>query len=474
MNIRQMLYTISVWIVLFPIALSARNIDLSTVPPREQVQLTIYNSADLTLVRDVRTVSFKPGLNPLQFSWANTLIDPTSVELRFINHSDKLQLENTRFPHDKPQMLYWQVRSEYQGSVQIEISYFTSGINWQADYTAIANPEESHMALESFVRVNNQSGEDYENAQVRLIVGTVNLVEEIQSLAQKTEGQSIGRRQLKKSMRALPKAALRGRMNDLLEEADMMAATEIAAPKEVSKESLSEYFLYTIEGTETIPHGWSKRLRSFSAAKVPLNIQYRYRPREYGDRLVRLYLLRNDEESNLGSTPLPNGMVRIFRQNEKQQLAYLAQQAIQYVPIGDKLELNLGEDPAVIFELIQVKAWRDEILFKLHGANVYRKLGGGMKIDTRSTVAGWNEHALYTQRVRNYTSKPINLEIRRSYDGDSVFRSQLKAKSHDYRTVEYTAQVAAKAQADLYYEILQRFGKNAKKNNLELERTRVH
>ncbi|MGA2498295.1 MAG: hypothetical protein ABSH20_11175, partial [Tepidisphaeraceae bacterium] len=53
----------------------ARNVDLSTVPKRNTVQLTIYNSEDLTLVRETRTVTFKKGANPLQFSWANTLID---------------------------------------------------------------------------------------------------------------------------------------------------------------------------------------------------------------------------------------------------------------------------------------------------------------------------------------------------------------------------------------------------------------
>src|ERR1051325_2994378 len=64
----------------FPIAY-ARNVDLSTVPQRNTVQLTIYNSEDLTLVRETRTVTFKKGANPLQFSWANTLIDPSSVEI---------------------------------------------------------------------------------------------------------------------------------------------------------------------------------------------------------------------------------------------------------------------------------------------------------------------------------------------------------------------------------------------------------
>ena len=44
--------------------LKAKNVDLSTVPDRDTVQLTIYNSEDLTLVRETRKVSFKPGANP--------------------------------------------------------------------------------------------------------------------------------------------------------------------------------------------------------------------------------------------------------------------------------------------------------------------------------------------------------------------------------------------------------------------------
>jgi len=88
----------------------AKNIDLSTLPPRDTVQLTIYNAEDLTLVRETRQLTFKKGVNPLQFSWANTLIDPTSVELRFPKAADKLELLDTTYPHDKPQMLYWNVQ----------------------------------------------------------------------------------------------------------------------------------------------------------------------------------------------------------------------------------------------------------------------------------------------------------------------------------------------------------------------------
>ena len=87
-----MFHPVPRWCVAFALAavatlafesrLHAQNVDLSTVPDRQTVQLTIYNSEDLTLVRETRKVSFKKGVNPLQFSWANTLIDPTSVRLR--------------------------------------------------------------------------------------------------------------------------------------------------------------------------------------------------------------------------------------------------------------------------------------------------------------------------------------------------------------------------------------------------------
>ncbi|MHC5156695.1 MAG: hypothetical protein ACYSOZ_01160, partial [Planctomycetota bacterium] len=56
-------------------------VDLVTLPAKDMTQLTIYNSADLTLVRDARSLMLKEGANKLQFSWANTLIDPTSLSM---------------------------------------------------------------------------------------------------------------------------------------------------------------------------------------------------------------------------------------------------------------------------------------------------------------------------------------------------------------------------------------------------------
>ena len=94
-------------------------------------------------------------MNPLQFSWANTLIDPSSVDLRFRTHADKLDVLDTTFPTDKPQMLYWNVKSELDGDAVVEITYFTSGISWAADYVCTADVDETELAFDGFVRIFN-------------------------------------------------------------------------------------------------------------------------------------------------------------------------------------------------------------------------------------------------------------------------------------------------------------------------------
>ncbi len=280
-----------------------RNVELSTVPKRDSVQLTIYNSEDLTLVRETRTVTLKKGINPLQFSWANTLIDPTSVELKFLASADTLDVLDSTYPHDKPQTLYWNVESEIDGEATIQIICFTSGITWSADYVLIAGKDEKQLSFDGFVRVFNNSSEEYEDAQVRLVVGTINLVEKIAQLAHVPvnevrnldEGRTRGLRlEAATLVLGVPDSAAAG--------ASGRGASE---PKQIIKEGLSEYFIYSIEGTETIQNGWSKRMRSLDTTAVPFKIQYRNLPQEYGEQVVRMSLLTNNKDSKLGTSPLP-------------------------------------------------------------------------------------------------------------------------------------------------------------------------
>jgi hypothetical protein len=452
--------------------LRAENVDLSTVPSRNSVQLTIYNSEDITLVRETRAVTLKKGVNPLQFSWANTLIDPTSVDLKFLTNADKLEVVDTTFPHAKPQMLYWNVQSEIDGEAKIQITYFTSGITWSADYLGIADKDEKQMSLDGFVRVFNNSGEEYEDAQVRLVVGKINLVEKIAQLANIAEDKV---KDLKDGVlnKLSKEAAL-----DFAERGDAALKYGLAVKspqeKQIVKEGLSEYFIYTIEGTETIKNGWSKRMWSLEGKQVPFQIEYRYRPQEYGDQLVRMYLLKNDEASKLGTTPLPDGVFRIFRDNGREGLSYLVQQNIKYIPIGDKIELNLGRDPEVLFEHKKLKVSRDNLWLQINGKKEFRKIGeDGVKVEEKSSLVGWDDHEVFSQRIRNYSGKDIQVEVRRTLPGHIVFRSLLKPKLHDYQTVEFKAQVAAGKTADLFFEVVRHQGRNAKQNNITLENAEI-
>ena len=69
---------------------------------------------------------------------------------------------DTTFPHDKPQMLYWNVQSDIDGEAAVEITYFTSGITWVVGLRCVADKDEKELKLEGFVRVTNNSGEEYE------------------------------------------------------------------------------------------------------------------------------------------------------------------------------------------------------------------------------------------------------------------------------------------------------------------------
>ena len=93
----------------------------------------------------------------------------------------------------------------------------------------------------------------------------------------------------------------------------------------------------------------------------------------------------------------------------------------------------------------------------------------GVQIEVNSSVVGWDDHVWFAQRLRNYTRRPIDVEIRRTFSGDAAFRSGLPAKNHDYQTVEYTASVAAGAKADMQYEVVTHQGHNARQNHVVVE-----
>ena len=412
-------------------------VDLVTLPERKSVQLTIYNSADLTLVRDGRPLTLKKGENRLQFSWANTLIDPTSLHMLPKKLADRIDIFDITYPPRVRNVGLWHIRSGVSGKVPVEITYFTSGLSWQAFYIGTLTPDEKAMDLKGYVRVRNSSGEDYENAQTRLIVGKINLLDRIAELARRAH--PYGRPGLV-PMPTKPPAA-KVRYKKAARVLDLAAAEALARPKEIIKEGISEYFLYTIEGTETIRNGWSKRLPSFSADSVKVENLFKYEKERYGDRVVRFLKFKNDEDHNLGQTPLPGGLIKVFRTtNEQENLAYIGADNTKYIPVDQKVELNLGAARKVKVEPKVMDYRKEHILFDKH-----------------RNIDGFDEVKDYRIEVKNHGDLPVTIEITRNIPSN-YWDLKNAANPGEYEkvdadTVKYTLRLKPHSETEIRYTL---------------------
>ena len=429
------------------LGIEAKNVDLSTVPGRTGVQLTIYNSEDITLVKETRSLTFKKGTNRLQFSWANTLIDPTSVNFRPLEHAEDIEVADTVFPGQKPEHLIWNVESKFEGEAKVEVTYFTSGLTWSMDYVSIVNPDESLMRFRGYVRVFNNSGEEYEDAEVRLIVGTINLVEKIAELARR-RGMEPPRPESGEYKKA--RREVTGR---LMEEAEKTKDSRDKGAG-IVKEGLSEYFMFSVEGTETVPNGWSKRMQAVEADDAKFEIVYRMRAHQYGPRPVRFFLWKNDAEHKLGESPLPDGRVNVFRENGSDGLSFLGQQVIRYVPIKAEIEVNLGPDDLVVYETRRVSTERLNFHY----------------LPNPERVDGWDERTAWVDTIRNYRTKPITFELRRVWAGDVEYRSATPTTLFDFQTPETKFDVGARAKVELPVTVLLHQGANAKQARVQIRK----
>ncbi|MDH4203023.1 MAG: DUF4139 domain-containing protein [Phycisphaerae bacterium] len=427
-------------ILILCVAVSIAKVDLVTLPAKDMTQLTIYNSADLTLVRDARSLTLKEGANKLQFSWANTLIDPTSLSMLPKAHADKIDIADLTFPPRVQNLGLWNIESGIGGKVPIEITYLTSGLSWRAFYMGTLTEDEKTMRLQGYVRVTNNSGEDYENAQTRLIVGKVNVLDRIAELAQRQypygrPGEPV----------PMPKAAgvpvRRARMlKEAKSELIMVDSLETALKaKEIKKEGLSEYFLYTIEGTETIPHTWSKRLPSFDTDEIPVVNLYKFE--EERGRVVRRYLsFTNDQEHELGETPIPGGGMKVYRTvDDDQHLSYEGTSSFKYIPVGEEVELNLGAVSDVIVEPKLMDEKTDNYRFGRKG-----------------NIDGWDQIRTFQLEVKNTRDLPVKIEIKRNFgtnawDIKNVGKAKKYYEKVDLDTVKYTLTLEPESEQTLEY-----------------------
>ena len=440
-------------------------IDLVTLPASDGTQVTIYNSKDLTLVRDTRRLTLKQGVNTLQFGWSNTLIDPTSISICPLKDADKIDVLFLTYPARVRQIGQWQIISEIEGAVPFEITYFASGLSWRAFYMGTMNEDETTMDLKGYVNVSNHSGQDFDNTQTRLIVGETRLTEEIAFLAQRRypygpeimddkEGvDKYNWHGVTVTNWAMP--PMDGINENLMLGAGRMGGfgggmggggatwgMKMPEIKEIEKTGLSENFLYTIEGTEDLTNQWTKRLPSFDVEDIPVKSLYKYDDDRYGKQPVRFVSFVNDTEHELGETPIPEGNIKIYRNvNEVQNLSYIGGSNIKYIPVNEDVELNLGPARLVKVEPVLIDTKTENYTF-----------------DSKGNINGWDDIESYKVTITNTRDIPIDIEItwnmgtdsweRLDFDFSSPSVDSISYKKHDKNRARYTMTVRSKSEKE--------------------------
>ena len=289
MTMRNRLFGLAAAALLALPTTALARIKLITLPPRERVEIQLDNP-NATLVEEERIVPLVKGVNQVDFSWANTQIDPGTIVFRVlggINGDGKegakvaqkapldVKVLSVSYPPNEASLV-WQVSSNGSGSARVRISYLLGNLNKSFNYRAVAANDEKTLVLSEYMRIQNLANESY---------GATGLWAGFGPRFHKPIG-----------------------LNE-------------------TKEMLAEKF-----------------------TEVPVKKTYTCDPQAFGylDRpqnklLVPMhYVLKNDKANHLGAAPLQYGKVRIFQEDGHGGTAFIGEDWGKFTPLDDEMRLYVG------------------------------------------------------------------------------------------------------------------------------------
>ena len=90
------------------------------------------------------------------------------------------------------------------------------------------------------------------------------------------------------------------------------------------------------------------------------------------------------------------------------------------------------------------------------------------RIGRELKVVGWDEQTDWLDTIRNFRDKPIAFELRRRWDGDVEYSSEVETTAFDYRTVETKFTVDPLDDVQYPCTVLRHMGKNQKQSRVQL------
>jgi hypothetical protein len=143
-------------------------VKLITLPVRERVEIQLDNPG-ATLVEEERIVPLVEGANQVDFSWANTQIDPQSIVFRVIAPEGDAKLDvkvvSVSYPPGES-ALVWTVGASVSGSARVRISYVLGDLTKSFNYRAVASHDEKTLDLSQYMRLQNFANEAFGGAGV--------------------------------------------------------------------------------------------------------------------------------------------------------------------------------------------------------------------------------------------------------------------------------------------------------------------
>jgi hypothetical protein len=247
----------------------------------------------------------------------------------------------------KPTLL-WRLWSEQAGEREVEFSYLTGGMRWEANYNAIAPETGDSFDIIGWVTLENMSGKDFENANLKLMAGDV--------------------------------ARVAPEMRDRIEFSSGPRDAGMAGGPAVTERSFEEYHLYTLERPTTVLDREVKQVEFVRAAKVPAKRVYVYDgfqpdPRyqgwnyynirnqpDYGtvsnEKVWVMLEFENSQASNLGM-PLPKGKVKLYRRDTDGRNEFIGEDDIDHTPKDENVRLYTGNAFDIAGERRQTNFQRD-------------------------------------------------------------------------------------------------------------------
>lgn len=228
----------------------------------------------------------------------------------------------------KPTLL-WKLDAETEGTRDVELSYITGGMKWEATYNLAAPESGDRFSITGWVTMSNQSGMDFENASVKLMAGDVS------------------------------RAPNRNEMSMRVHTAMAMAEPS-GGSVPVGERAFDDYHLYDVNTTTTVRDREVKQVQFLNAADVSGSRLYVYdgavlvpgqeynarQDRSYGtqcnNKVSTMLEFVNSEQNHLGM-PLPQGEMKLYRRDRDSRNEFIGEDRIDHTPKNEKVRVKLGK-----------------------------------------------------------------------------------------------------------------------------------